>query len=82
MLQVITKPRKKLTISSIFMEIDKNLHATVLALLGIEQGSIENISYESGKLMTKTKSEIKELEGQGFVGKIIIDNDVLYYLSM
>ena len=81
MLQVITKPRKELTVSSIFLEIDKNIHATVLTLLEIDQGSIENISYESGNLMSKTKSDIKELEEQGFVGKKIIDGVVSYYLS-
>ena len=77
--QILSEPTKSVTTSSIFMDIGQPQHSTILGLLSIDEGTLDEISAESGDSIEKTKSNLEALENSGFVGKKMIDSKIVFY---
>lgn len=76
---VLSEPTKSVTTSSIFLDIEQSQHSTILGLLAIDEGTLEDISFESGDSIDSTRSSLEVLEKNGFVGKKQIKDKIIYY---
>ncbi|MHA2365454.1 MAG: hypothetical protein ACXAC7_15970 [Candidatus Hodarchaeales archaeon] len=65
---ILIKPTKLLNTGDIF-GLPHHLHSTILALLSIEEGTIEEISQECESNSNETAKNLTSLQEMGFVGK-------------
>jgi hypothetical protein len=73
-------PTKILDTAEIF-ELPQELHSTALAVLTLEEGTVEQIAKEIGEQEDITTNNLVSLQKYGFIGKKIIDQNIIYFCS-
>jgi hypothetical protein len=73
-------PTKILDTAEIF-ELPQELHSTALAVLTLEEGTVEQIAKEIGEQEDITTNNLVSLQKYGFIGKKIVDQNIIYFCS-
>lgn len=74
-------PLKKFTTADIF-GLPHELHATALALLTLIEGTIAEISEESGEEKDKTHVNLETLQEMGYIGKKESKGEAIYFCAV
>ncbi len=74
-------PSKKLSTSEIF-SLPHHLHSTALALLTIQEGTLEDVANEVEKPKEVIKTHLNELQTLGFVGMRHLEDRKLFFCSI
>ena len=74
-------PAEKLTTGVIY-NLPKELKKVALAVLTLNEGSIHDISEETGFSKDVTKFKLEELLKQGYLGKKLINKNEVYFCSI
>ena len=75
------RPSKKLSTVEIF-QLPSHLQKTALAMISLEQGTIAEISKESGEKTHTVRKNIATLQKMGFIGKRKKKRSVTYFCSI
>lgn len=74
-------PTKKLSTGEIF-SLPHYLQATALAMVSLQEGTVEEIAQESGNTPDVTKKNLSDLNEQGFVGIKQKNDKTMYFCSL
>ncbi|UCG03241.1 MAG: hypothetical protein JSW11_04470 [Candidatus Heimdallarchaeota archaeon] len=77
----LIKPRMKLGVGEIF-NLPTHLQKTALALISLQQASIDDIIQESGDTLTNVEWNLTSLESMGFIGKKQVNGKIIYFSSI
>ena len=67
--------------SSVIFDLPEQVQSTALAMITLIEGTIEDISTESGNTTQDTSMHISSLQKMGLIGKKFINNHILYFCS-
>jgi hypothetical protein len=75
------RPSKKLSTGEIF-QLPPRLQKTALAMVSLEQGTIKEISEESGEKKHVVRKNLNSLQEMGFIGKEQKKRAITYFCSI
>jgi hypothetical protein len=73
-------PTKRFSVGGIF-DLSTDLQATALALITLEEGTLEEISKESGNNSLQTEEALNSLQKMGFIGSKTKEGKRIYFYS-
>ncbi|MHA2108143.1 MAG: hypothetical protein ACW99R_10595 [Candidatus Hodarchaeales archaeon] len=74
------RPTKRFSVGGIF-DLSSDLQATALALITIEEGTLEEISEESGENQVQTEKSLDSLQKMGYIGRKAKDGKQVFFYS-
>ncbi|MHA1976787.1 MAG: hypothetical protein ACW98I_07820 [Candidatus Hodarchaeales archaeon] len=74
------KPTKRFSVAGIF-DLSSDLQATALALITLEEGTLEELSKESGESLAETENSLRTLQKMGFIGRKAREGKQIYFYS-
>jgi hypothetical protein len=74
------KSTKRLSVGGIF-DLSIDLKATALALITLEEGTLEEISKESGESPLQTVNFLNELQKMGYIGRREKEGKQVFFYS-
>ncbi len=75
------KPAKKLGTGEIF-SLPYHLQSTALAMISLEEATINDIAEECGEKVDTTEKNLKSLQEMGFIGKKQKNNKTVFFCSI
>ncbi len=74
------KPTKRFSVGNIF-DLPSDLQTTALALITIEEGTLEEISKESGESKDRTEESLNSLQKMGYIGRKAKNGKQVFFYS-
>ena len=74
------KPTKRFSVGGIF-DLPSDLQAAALALIAIKEGTLEEITKESGENKMDTINSLNSLQKMGYIGRKVKDERQIFFYS-